>query len=63
MEPVFGQIKMRGLGRLSLRGLANASGEWALIVLTHNLLKLHKAPQESGSEVGAGPPSGRSPRA
>ena len=48
VEPVFGQIKMRGLGRLSLRGLTKASGEWALIALTHNLLKLHKAPTSRG---------------
>jgi transposase len=41
VEPVFGQIKeVRGLRRFLLRGLANVAGEWALICLTHNLLKL-----------------------
>ena len=48
-EPVFGQIKaVRGFRRFSLRGLARVTGEWALICLTHNLLKLfrtHGAPQ------------------
>lgn len=43
VEPVIGQIKGRGLGRLSLRGLHNARQEWSLIALSHNLLKLHKA--------------------
>lgn len=42
VEPVFGQIKIRGLGKLSLRGLHKAR-EWSLITLSHNLLKLHKA--------------------
>lgn len=43
VEPVIGQIKNRGLGRLSLRGLQSAQREWSLIALSHNLLKLHKA--------------------
>lgn len=43
VEPVIGQVKARGFDRLSLRGHDKASGEWALIGLTHNLLKLHKA--------------------
>lgn len=41
VEPVFGQIKNRGFRGLLLRGLQKARGEWALITLTHNLLKLH----------------------
>ena len=42
VEPVFGQIKeRRGFRRFSLRGLAQVRAEWALICLTHNLLKLH----------------------
>jgi len=42
VEPVFGQIKeRRGFRRFSLRGLAQVRDEWALICLTHNLLKLH----------------------
>ena len=41
VEPVFGQIKRaRGFVQFSLRGLANMRGEWALVCLTHNLLKL-----------------------
>jgi transposase len=44
VEPVFGQIKqVRGFRQLLLRGLEKARGEWALICLTHNLLKLHRA--------------------
>ncbi len=43
-EPPFGQIKqVRGFRQLLLRGLEKARGEWALICLTHNLLKLHRA--------------------
>jgi transposase len=41
VEPVFGQIKgARGFRRFSLRGLGQVRGEWRLVCLTHNLLKL-----------------------
>lgn len=41
VEPVFGQIKgARGFRRFSLRGLRKVRGEWCLVCLTHNLLKL-----------------------
>lgn len=41
-EPPFGQIKQaRGFRQFLLRGLAKVRGEWSLITLTHNLLKLH----------------------
>jgi hypothetical protein len=41
VEPVFGQIKgARGFHRFLLRGLAKVRGEWRLVCLTHNLLKL-----------------------
>jgi len=44
VEPVFGQIKeARGIRRFSFRGLQNVEAEWALICLTHNLLKLFRA--------------------
>ena len=44
VEPVFGQIKeVRGFRRFLLRGLAKVRGEWGLIALTHNLLKIHRA--------------------
>jgi transposase len=40
-EPVFGQIKgARGFRRFGLRGLAKIRGEWNLVCLTHNLLKI-----------------------
>ena len=43
VEPVFGQIKQaRGIRQFLLRGLAKAKGEWALICLTHNVLKMHR---------------------
>ena len=43
VEPVFGQIKeARGFRRFLLRGLDKVKGEWQLICLTHNLLKLHR---------------------
>jgi transposase len=41
VEPVFGQIKeARGFRRFLLRGLAKIRGEWYLVCLTHNLLKV-----------------------
>ena len=41
VEPVFGQIKEnRGIRSFLLRGLAAVKGEWNLICLTHNILKL-----------------------
>jgi transposase len=44
VEPVFGQVKeVRGFRRFSFRGLRKVSAEWALICLTHNLLKLFRA--------------------
>lgn len=44
VEPVFGQIKRaRGFIQFSLRGLAKMRGEWSLVCLTHNLLKLFAA--------------------
>jgi transposase len=44
VEPVFGQIKgARGFIQFSLRGLDKMRGEWAIVCLTHNLLKLFRA--------------------
>jgi DDE family transposase len=41
VEPVFGQIKEdRGFRRFLLRGLTKIRGEWRLVCLTHNLLKI-----------------------
>ena len=43
VEPVFGQVKeARGFRRFSFRGLRKNQAEWALICLTHNLLKLFR---------------------
>lgn len=44
VEPVFGQMKTRqNAGRLRLRGLAGAQGEWLLHAICHNLRKLRNA--------------------
>ena len=41
VEPVFGQIKQgRGFRQFLLRGHHQVRGEWALICMTHNVLKL-----------------------
>ena len=43
VEPVFGQIKgARGFVQFSLRGLDKMRGEWTIVCLTHNLLKLFR---------------------
>jgi transposase len=43
VEPVFGQIKQRqGFRQFLLRGIQKVRGEWALVCLTHNLLKVHR---------------------
>jgi transposase len=44
VEPVFGQLKsVRGLRHFLMRGHAAARGEFALMALTHNLLKLFRS--------------------
>ena len=48
VEPPFGQIKQaRGFRRFSFRGQASVSAEWSLVCLTHNLLKLFRAPRKA----------------
>jgi hypothetical protein len=43
VEPVFGQIEQaRGFRRFSQRGQTKVRREWALVCLTHNLLKLFR---------------------
>lgn len=43
VEPVFGQIEQaRGFRCFSQRGLGKVRHEWALVCLTHNLLKLFR---------------------
>ena len=43
VEPVFGQIKQaRGFRQFLLRGIDKVRGEWSLLCLTHNILKLHR---------------------
>ena len=43
VEPVFGQIKQaRGFRQFLLRGLEKVRGEWSLVCLTHNILKLYR---------------------
>lgn len=44
VEPVFGQIKQRqGFRQFLLRGIQKVRGEWALVCMTHNILKVHRA--------------------
>jgi transposase len=51
VEPVFGQIKHgRGFRQFSLRGLKKMRGEWRLVSLTHNLLKLWRHEQNKGQQ-------------
>ncbi len=46
VEPVFGQIKQgRGFRQFLLRGIRKVRGEWALVCLTHNVLRLYAAHQ------------------
>jgi transposase len=46
IEPIFGQLKqVLGFRQFSLRGLAAMRGEWRLICLVHNLLKLWRQGQ------------------
>lgn len=46
VEPVFGQIKQaRGFRQFLLRGKEKVKGEWALLCLTHNILRLYAAQQ------------------
>lgn len=43
IEPPFGQIKQcRGFRQFLLRGLEQMQGEWKLVCLTHNLLKVFR---------------------
>jgi transposase len=43
VEPVFGQIKhARGFRQFLLRGIDKVRGEWALVCLTHNILKCYR---------------------
>lgn len=44
VEPVIGQIKQaRGFRQFLLRGVAKVRGEWALVCMTHNVLKMYRA--------------------
>lgn len=43
VEPVFGQIRTRGLQAFGMRGKVKAGLEWSLWCTTHNLLKLWRA--------------------
>lgn len=53
VEPPFGQIKAaRGFRRFSLRGLRKIRGEWSLVCLTHNLLKLFRGGHRAAAPAG-----------
>ena len=43
VEPVIGQIKQaRGFRQFLLRGIEKVQGEWSLVCMTHNILKLYR---------------------
>ena len=43
VEPVFGQIKhARGFRQFLLRGIDKVRGEWSLVCMTHNILKMYR---------------------
>ena len=43
VEPVFGQIKRaRGFRQFLLRGIEKVRAEWALVCMTHNILKMYR---------------------
>ena len=43
VEPIFGQIKhARGFRQFLTRGIDKVRGEWALVCLTRNILKLYR---------------------
>jgi transposase len=47
VEPVFGQIKQaRGFRQFLLRGIDKVRGEWSLVCLTHNILKIYRVCHE-----------------
>ena len=43
VEPVFGQIKQaRGFRQFLLRGMEKVRAEWAMVCMTHNILKMYR---------------------
>jgi transposase len=43
VEPVFGQIKQaRGFRQFLLRGIEKVRAEWAMVCMTHNILKIYR---------------------
>jgi transposase len=47
VEPVFGQIRQaRGFRQFLLRGIDKVRGEWSLVCLTHNILKMYRVCHE-----------------
>jgi transposase len=43
VEPVFGQIKQgRGFRQFCMRGINKVRAEWAMVCMTHNILKMYR---------------------
>ena len=40
MEPVFGNLKNKGMGRFTLRGKKKVNTQWQLFSLVHNIEKI-----------------------
>jgi hypothetical protein len=51
VEPVIGHEEARRFRRFSLRGITKVRGEWTLVSLVHNLLKLVNAPPHSRQQA------------
>ncbi len=51
IEPVFGQMKTRGLRGFLLRGKEKVRGEWSLWCTSNNLLKLWRSLSKRGISV------------
>ena len=50
IEPIFGQIKqVRGFRQFLLRGMDRMRGEWRLVCMAHNLLKLFRSGQPTAA--------------
>jgi transposase len=51
IEPIFGQLKqVLGFRQFSMRGLATMRGEWRLMCIVHNILKLWRHAQVAMAE-------------
>lgn len=63
IEPVFGQMRQRGMGRFRRRGLKACNCEWRFEHAVHNLLKIRTSGKWSAAQKAATPrPTSREQR-